>query len=36
MITVYLTSQPLSGTLRAKAVYRIIGTFDGAAAMIAI
>src|ERR1700739_4505594 len=36
MVTVYLTSQPLSGALRAKAVYRIIGTFVGAAAMIAI
>ena len=36
MTTVYLTSQPLSGTLRAKAVYRVIGTFVGAAAMIAI
>src|SRR5271168_5549476 len=36
MTTVYLTSQPLSGTLRAKAVYRVIGTFVGAAAMVAI
>ncbi|MFZ3357432.1 MAG: FUSC family protein [Xanthobacteraceae bacterium] len=36
MTTVYLTSQPLSGTLRAKAFYRIVGTFVGAAAMIAI
>ena len=36
MVTVYLTSQPLSGVLRAKAVYRVIGTFVGAAAMIAI
>ena len=36
MITVYLTSQPLSGALRAKAVYRVIGTFIGGAAMIAI
>src|SRR5499427_6205386 len=36
MITVYLTSQPLSGALRAKAVYRVIGTFVGGAAMIAI
>jgi len=33
---VYITSQPLSGALRAKAFYRIIGTFVGAAAMIAI
>src|SRR5262249_49011239 len=36
MITVYLTSQPLSGALRAKAVYRVIGTFIGGAAMIAL
>jgi uncharacterized membrane protein YccC len=36
MITVYLTSQPLSGVLRAKAVYRAIGTFVGGAAMVAI
>src|SRR5580692_92296 len=36
MTTVYLTSQPLSGSMRAKAVYRAIGTFIGAAAMVAI
>ena len=36
MTTVYLTSQPLSGVLRAKAVYRIIGTFIGGVAMVAI
>ena len=36
MTTVYLTSQPLSGVLRAKAVYRAIGTFIGGAAMVAI
>jgi uncharacterized membrane protein YccC len=36
MTTVYLTSQPLSGSMRAKAVYRAIGTFVGAAAMVAI
>ena len=36
MATVYLTSQPLSGVLRAKAVYRAIGTFIGGAAMVAI
>jgi uncharacterized membrane protein YccC len=36
MTTVYLTSQPLSGVLRAKAVYRTIGTFIGGAAMVAI
>ena len=36
MTTVYLSSQPLSGAMRAKAVYRAIGTFVGAAAMVAI
>jgi uncharacterized membrane protein YccC len=36
MTTVYLTSQPLSGVLRAKAVYRVIGTFIGGVAMVAI
>src|ERR1700741_5304347 len=36
MTTVYLTSQPLSGVLRAKALYRTIGTFIGGAAMVAI
>src|SRR6516165_3560481 len=36
MTTVYLTSQPLSGVLRAKAAYRVIGTFIGGAAMVAI
>jgi uncharacterized membrane protein YccC len=36
MTTVYLTSQPLSGAMRAKAFYRAIGTFIGAAAMVAI
>jgi uncharacterized membrane protein YccC len=36
MLTVYLTSQPLSGALRAKAVYRVVGTLIGAAAMVAI
>jgi uncharacterized membrane protein YccC len=36
MTTVYLTSQPLSGAMRAKAVYRVIGTFVGATAMVAI
>jgi uncharacterized membrane protein YccC len=36
MLTVYLTSQPLSGALRAKAVYRLVGTLVGAAAMVAI
>ena len=36
MTTVYLTSQPLSGVMRAKAVYRVIGTFIGGVAMVAI
>jgi uncharacterized membrane protein YccC len=36
MTTVYRTSQPLSGALRAKAVYRVIGTFVGGTAMVAI
>jgi uncharacterized membrane protein YccC len=36
MTTVYLTSQPLSGAMRAKAIYRVIGTFVGATAMVAI
>ena len=36
MTTVYLTSQPLSGVMRAKAVYRAIGTFIGGVAMVAI
>src|SRR5690242_21184608 len=36
MTTVYLTSQPLSGAMRAKAFFRAIGTFIGAAAMVAI
>ena len=36
MVPVYLTSQPLSGVLRAKAIYRPVGTFIGGAAMVAI
>jgi uncharacterized membrane protein YccC len=36
MTTVYLTSQPISGVMRAKAFYRVIGTFVGGAAMVAI
>jgi hypothetical protein len=35
MIMACLISQPLSGALRAKAVYRVICTFIGGAAMIA-
>jgi len=36
MLTVYLTSQPLSGALRAKAVYRAFGTVVGGIAMMVI
>jgi uncharacterized membrane protein YccC len=37
MVTVYLTSQPLlTGALRAKAVYRLLGTLLGAIAMVVI
>jgi uncharacterized membrane protein YccC len=36
MTTVYLTSQPLSGAMRAKAFYRAIGTFIGGVAMVVI
>ena len=36
MIMVYLTSQPLSGTLRAKAIYRLLGTLIGGIAMLVI
>ena len=36
MVTVYLTSQPLSGALRARAVYRILGTLLGGIAMLVI
>jgi uncharacterized membrane protein YccC len=36
MLTVYITSQPVTGALRAKAVFRLIGTLIGAMAMMAI
>jgi uncharacterized membrane protein YccC len=36
MIMVYLTSQPVSGTLRAKAIYRMLGTLLGGIAMLVI
>ena len=36
MTTAYIVSQPLSGALRSKAVYRIIGTVVGAAAALAL
>src|ERR1700730_829204 len=29
MLTVYITSSPLSGAVRAKAVYRLVGTLVG-------
>jgi uncharacterized membrane protein YccC len=36
MLTVYITVQPLSGALRSKAVYRVIGTFLGGVASIVL
>jgi uncharacterized membrane protein YccC len=30
VLTVYITSQPLAGGVRSKAIYRVIGTFSGA------
>src|SRR5579859_3221438 len=30
VLTVYITSQPLAGGVRSKAIYRLIGTFSGA------
>jgi uncharacterized membrane protein YccC len=36
MLTVYITSQPLTGALRSKALYRVLGTAAGGAAAIAI
>jgi uncharacterized membrane protein YccC len=36
MSTVYITSQPLSGALRSKGIYRLIGTLVGASAAVAI
>ncbi len=35
MLTVYITVQPLSGALRSKAFYRVIGTVLGGAAAVA-
>jgi uncharacterized membrane protein YccC len=34
MTTAYITAQPLSGAVRSKAVYRVIGTLLGAAAAV--
>lgn len=36
MATVYIVSQPLSGALRSKGVYRAVGTLLGAAAAVAL
>jgi uncharacterized membrane protein YccC len=36
MLTVYITVQPLSGALRSKAVYRVIGTALGGTAAVAL
>lgn len=36
MLTVYITSQPLSGAVRSKAVFRLCGTVVGAAATVLI
>ena len=36
MLTVYITSQPLTGALRSKAVYRVLGTTLGGVAAVAI
>jgi uncharacterized membrane protein YccC len=34
MLTVYITAQPLTGALRSKALYRVIGTILGAVAAV--
>src|SRR5271165_2720151 len=36
MTTVYIVSQPLTGSLRSKALFRLIGTVIGAAAMVVL
>ena len=36
MATVYITSQPLSGAVRSKAVFRLIGTIVGASATVVL
>jgi uncharacterized membrane protein YccC len=36
MVTVYLTCQPLTGTMRARAVYRLAGTLLAGVAMVVI
>jgi len=36
VLTVYITSQPLAGGVRSKAIFRVIGTFSGAAFCVAV
>ncbi len=36
MLTVYITAQPLSGALRSKALYRVLGTTLGGVAAVAL
>jgi hypothetical protein len=36
IMTVYITSQPFSGAVRSKAVYRMAGTLIGAAAVVVL
>src|ERR1700758_1619073 len=36
VLTVYITSQPLAGGVRSKAIYRLIGTLSGAVFTVAI
>jgi len=36
ILTVYITAQPLSGALRSKAVYRVVGTVLGGVASVAL
>ncbi|HUN52742.1 MAG TPA: FUSC family protein [Candidatus Sulfotelmatobacter sp.] len=36
MATVYIVSQPLTGTLRSKSLYRLLGTLIGAAAAVTL
>ena len=36
MLTAYITAQPLSGAVRSKAVYRVLGTVLGGAAAVAL
>lgn len=36
MTTAYIVSQPLAGAVRSKAIYRVVGTFLGAAVAVAL